>query len=216
MIRLKVGLSLGAVLLSPVWLYQVWAFITPGLYVKERKFAGTFVGLASVLFVLGAFLAYFVVPEGLAFMVGFGGEAFFTALTGGEYINFVLLMLILFGISFELPLILVMLNRAGLVSFDQLKSWWRGIVFVLFIFAALATPGQDPISMLVLAAALSLLFGVAMLLCRSHDRSKAKKLEQQGLQGLDPDEASDIDHRPSSLDTTPAAAQASTDHDDAT
>ncbi|WP_374727547.1 twin-arginine translocase subunit TatC [Haloactinomyces albus] len=216
MIRLKVGLSLGAVLLSPVWLYQVWAFITPGLYTKERKFAGTFVALASVLFTVGAALAYFVVPEGLAFMVGFGGDAFFTALTGGEYINFVLLMLIIFGVSFELPLILVMLNRAGLVSFDQLRSWWRGIVFVLFIFAALATPGQDPISMIVLAAALSVLFGIAMLLCRSHDRSKARKLEQQGLQGLDPDEASDIDHRPSSLDVTPSAASSSTEHEDAT
>ncbi|RCW40478.1 sec-independent protein translocase protein TatC [Halopolyspora algeriensis] len=216
MIRLKVGLSLGAVLLSPVWLYQLWAFITPGLYAKERKFAGTFVALASVLFTVGAALAYFVVPEGLAFMVGFGGEAFFTALTGGEYINFVLLMLILFGISFELPLILVMLNRAGVVGYAQLKGWWRGIVFALFVFAALATPGQDPISMLVLATALSMLFGIALLLCRSHDRSKAKKLEQQGLAGLDPDEASDIDHRPSSLDVTPSATPEAADHHDAT
>lgn len=216
MIRLKVGLSLGAVLLSPVWLYQVWAFITPGLYAKERRFAGTFVALASVLFTVGAALAYFVVPEGLAFMVGFGGEAFFTALTGGEYINFVLLMLVIFGVSFELPLILVMLNRAGVVSFAQLKSWWRGIVFVLFIFAALATPGQDPISMVVLAAALSVLFGIAMLLCRQHDRSKARKLEESGLAGLDPDEASEVDHRPSSLDVTPSPTPAASDHDEST
>ncbi len=216
MIRLKVGLSLGAVLLSPVWLYQLWAFITPGLYAKERRFAGTFVALASVLFTAGAALAYFVVPEGLAFMVSFGGGAFFTALTGGEYINFVLLMLIIFGVSFELPLVLVMLNRAGLVSYEQLKGWWRGIVFVLFIFAALATPGQDPISMIVLAIALSVLFALAMLLCRIHDRNRARKMEQAGLDGLDPDEASEVDHRPSSLDVTPSATASTSEHDDAT
>lgn len=192
MIQLKVGLSLGAVILSPVWLYQLWAFIAPGLYAKERKFARTFVAIGSLLFVAGAALAYFVAPKGLAFMAGFGGGAFFTALTGGEYINFVLLMLLFFGISFELPLILVMLNRAGVVSYAKLKSWWRGSVFVLFVFAAIATPGQDPISMLVLAASLSVLYAVALVLCRRHDHVKARKLREQGLD-LDPDQASDIE-----------------------
>ncbi|QUH01771.1 twin-arginine translocase subunit TatC [Saccharopolyspora erythraea] len=213
MLRMKVGIAVGAVLFSPVWLYQVWAFITPGLYAKERKFAGTFVGFASVLFVAGAVLAYFVVPEGLTFMAGFGGETFFTALTGGDYINFVLLMLVIFGVSFELPLVMVMLNRAGVVTYAKLKSWWRGLVFALFVFAAVATPGQDPISMLALAAALSLLFGVAAVMCRAHDRSKAKKLEKQGLAGIGLDDASEIDHRPSELDVTPSAHAK---HDDIT
>jgi sec-independent protein translocase protein TatC len=212
MLRLKVGTAVGAVLFSPIWLYQVWAFITPGLLDKERKFARIFVGLASLLFAAGAVLAYFVVPQGLLFMVGFGGPAFSTWLTGNEYIGFVLLMLVIFGISFEVPLVIVMLNRAGLVSYEKLRSWWRGIVFVLFVFAAIATPGQDPISMLALAGALSLLFGVAMVLCRAHDRTKAKKLEEQGLQGIGLDEASSIDPRPSSLDSEPSAVK----HDDAT
>ncbi|MBA8823697.1 sec-independent protein translocase protein TatC [Saccharopolyspora lacisalsi] len=211
-LRLKVGLSLGAVILSPVWLYQLWAFITPGLHAKERRYAGTFVGLASVLFTCGAALAYFVAPKGLAFMAGFGGEAFFTALTGGEYISFVLLMLLFFGISFELPLIMVMLNRAGVVSYAKLKSWWRGSVFVLFVFAAIATPGQDPLSMMVLAAALCLLYVVALAICRLQDRSKARKLE--GMGATDPDEASDLDTAPSSLDVTPSATPRG--HDDAT
>lgn len=213
-LQLKVGLSLGAVITSPMWLYQVWAFITPGLYTKERKYAGTFVSIASVLFACGAALAYFVAPKGLAFMVGFGGEEFFTALTGSEYINFVLLMLLFFGISFELPLIMVMLNRAGIVSYAKLKSWWRGSVFALFVFAAIATPGQDPLSMLVLAAALCLLYGLALVICRMQDRSRANELEQQGLS--DPDEASDIDHTPSSLDVTPSGTPTSRGHDDAT
>ncbi|GAA4868521.1 twin-arginine translocase subunit TatC [Saccharopolyspora cebuensis] len=222
MLRLKVGIAVGAVLFSPVWLYQLWAFITPGLYTKERSFARTFVLLASLLFAAGAVLAYYVVPEGLSFMVGFGGESFMTALTGGEYINFVLLMLIIFGISFELPLILVMLNRAGVVSYAKLKSWWRGLVFALFVFAAIATPGQDPFSMVVLAAALCLLFGIAMLICRAHDRRQAKKRAADGLEGLGLDEASKVDSSASDLSSVgsdPAdlgAGRTSVRHDDAT
>lgn len=219
MLRLKVGIAVGAVLTSPLWLYQLWAFITPGLYSKERKYARTFVSLATVLFVAGAVLAYYVVPEGLGFMTSFGGDSFFTALTGGKYINFVLLMVLMFGVSFEMPLVLVMLNRAGVVSYAKLKSWWRGIVFGLFVLAAIATPGQDPFSMLVLAACLVLLFVIAMVICRAQDRAKAKKLDEQGLQGVGLDEASNIDHQPSSLDSeedTAAASTKSRGQDDAT
>ncbi|WP_221467339.1 twin-arginine translocase subunit TatC [Saccharopolyspora phatthalungensis] len=214
MLTLKVGISVGAVLFSPVWLYQLWAFITPGLYAKERKFARTFVFFATILFAAGAVLAYFVLPQALIFMSGFGGHAFFTALTGGKYISFMLLLLLIFGVSFELPLILVMLNRAGIVSYAKLKSWWRGVVFALFVFAAVATPGQDPFSMLALAGALVVLFGIAMLLCRANDRRKAKKLAADGLAGVGLDEASEIDFRPSDLDTTPSPS--TKQHDDIT
>lgn len=213
MLRMKVGLSVGAILFSPVWLYQLWAFITPGLYLKERKFARSFVFFATILFVAGAVLAYYIVPEALSFMAGFGGEAFFTALTGGKYINFMLLLLVIFGVSFELPLIMVMLNRAGVVTYEKLRRWWRGLVFALFVFAAIATPGQDPFSMLALSAALSLLFMIAALICRSHDRRKAKKLAAEGLTGVGLDEASDIDPVASKLDTTPSAPPK---HDDVT
>ncbi|WP_263254295.1 twin-arginine translocase subunit TatC [Saccharopolyspora rosea] len=214
MLRLKVGLSVGAVVLSPVWLYQLWAFITPGLLDKERKFARMFVFCASLLFVAGAVLAYFVVPQGLKFMVGFGGGSFFTALTGGDYINFVLVLLLIFGVSFELPLVLVMLNMAGILSYAKLKSWWRGLVFALFVFAAVATPGQDPFSMLALAGALCLLFAIAMAICRAHDGRKQKKLAAAGLEEVGLDEPSKIDYRPSRLDTT--SSQGSHQHDDAT
>ncbi|GAA0514338.1 sec-independent protein translocase protein TatC [Saccharopolyspora subtropica] len=204
MLTLKVGMAVGALVFSPVWLYQLWAFITPGLYDKERKFARTFVFFASILFAAGAVLAYFVLPEALTFMAGFGGDAFFTALTGGKYINFMLLLLVIFGVSFELPLILVMLNLAGIVSYAKIKSWWRGLVFALFVFAAVATPGQDPFSMLALAAALCLLFLVAALICRANDKRREKKLAAQGLIGVGLDEASPIDYRPSDIDTTPS------------
>src|SRR5699024_10952983 len=89
MLRMKVGVAIGAVVLSPVWLYQLWAFITPGLYRKERRFAGVVVGCASALFAIGAVLAYYIVPRGLQFVVGLCGAGFFTALTGRDYINFV-------------------------------------------------------------------------------------------------------------------------------
>lgn len=214
MLRLEVGISLGAVLASPIWLYQVWAFITPGLRDLERKFASTFVVLASALFVLGAVVAYFIVPAGLKFMVGFGGSAFFTALTGGEYINFVLKVLLIFGISFEVPLLIVMLNRANLVTYDWLKKWWRGMVFALFVFAAIVTPA-DAFSMLALVAALCLLFGIAMLVCRAHDRSRKRKLADQGLDDLDPDQASELNFEHAPVDD-PEPVDSSSGFDDAT
>ena len=200
-LQLKVGVSVGAVLLSPVWLYQVWAFITPGLYAKERRLAGTFVVLATALFVAGAVLAYFVVPAGLTFMAGFGGGSFFMALSGGDYINFVLIMLVIFGVSFELPLVVVMINRAGLVSYERLKGWWRGIVFALFVFAAVATPGGDPFSMLALALTLSALFAGALLVCRQQDRARARRL---GAEGASVDEPSRIDPQPSQFNGQPS------------
>ncbi|PRW65312.1 twin-arginine translocase subunit TatC [Actinopolyspora mortivallis] len=203
LLQLKVGFSLGAVLLSPVWLYQFWAFIAPGLHKGERVFARVFVGIGSVLFAVGAVLAYFVVPKGLTFMAGFGGDQFFTALTGGEYINFVLLMLLFFGISFELPLVMVMLNRADVVSYAKLRSWWRGSVFALFIFAAVVTP-QDPISMLVLGLSLCVLYGIALLICRAQDRSKERRRAAE--QTEDPDQPSEVDTRPSALHTTGGSA----------
>ncbi|MER7011370.1 twin-arginine translocase subunit TatC [Saccharopolyspora sp. NPDC000359] len=215
MLTLKVGVAVGAVLFSPVWLYQLWAFITPGLYAKERKFAQLFVVCATVLFLTGAVLAYFILPVALEFMAGFGGDAFFTALTGGKYISFMLLLLVIFGVSFELPLILVMLNFAGIVSYAKLKSWWRGIVFALFVFAAIATPGQDPFSMLALAAALCVLFTVAMAICRANDKRKAKKLAAQGLDAVGLDEASEIDFRGSDIDARPSQVPTQ-NHDDVT
>ncbi|MGH3980209.1 MAG: twin-arginine translocase subunit TatC [Pseudonocardiaceae bacterium] len=187
--RLKVGVAAGAVLTAPVWLHQLWAFITPGLHAKERRFGLTFVSVASVLFAFGAVLAYFVVPTGLSFLVSLGDGQFVTALTAKDYIGFVLLMLLVFGVSFELPLLVVMLNLVGVLPHAKLMAWQRGIVFGLFVFAAVATPGQDPISMLALAVALVLLFELAVLITYLHDRRA-----RQGSDDLDPDEPSPLEH----------------------
>jgi sec-independent protein translocase protein TatC len=190
MVQFKVGLAAGAVLTSPVWLYQIWAFITPGLYDNERKFTRIFVALASVLFAAGAVLAYYVVPKGLAVLVSFGGDEFITALAANDYISFVLVMLLIFGVSFELPLLVTMLNRIGVLPYRNLKKWRRGIIFTLFVFAAIATPGTDPIGMLALAGAMTVLFEVAVQIARIHDRKKDREAIADGWR---PDEDYDVE-----------------------
>ncbi|MEV6610362.1 twin-arginine translocase subunit TatC [Kutzneria sp. NPDC051319] len=211
MVRLQVGIAAGAVLFSPMWLYHLWAFITPGLYNKEKKFARIFVTCAVILFVGGAVLAYLVAPEALTVLSSISSSEFVTALTADKYISFILALLVIFGISFELPLLVVMLNKVGILPYQKLKKWRRGIIFGLFCFAAVVTPGQDPISMCVLAGALTVLFEVAVQISRLNDRNKDKENEWSDL---DDDEASPLNYDPQPEQATPESEVRATKYDE--
>nr|WP_083878300.1 twin-arginine translocase subunit TatC [Corynebacterium ciconiae] len=199
LLRMKVGALAGAVMASPVWLYQLWAFVTPGLKKNERKWTITFVATAVSLFIIGACLAYFIVDIGLEFLITMASDVAVAGLNAHSYFRFLLALLLIFGISFEVPLILILLNVMGVVSYDQLKDKRRIIIVLLFIFAAVMTPGQDPFSMVVLALSLCLLVEGALQVTRLNDKRRSK----QRPEWMDVDD----DHA-SALSTAPGAVGA--------
>ncbi|GAB2576260.1 Sec-independent protein translocase protein TatC [Paractinoplanes abujensis] len=190
-LRLKIALWVGIIVGSPVWLYQLWAFVAPGLHRHERKWAYVFVAIAAPLFVGGGILAYFVVGHSLAFIMEAGvlGEA--TKLEVSSYIGFVTNMILIFGVAFEFPLILLMLNFTGVVSAKKLLGWWRIVVFLSFAFAAIATPDPGPFGMTLLALCMVVLYLIATGVAALNDRRKGRG--QELYAGLDDDTISPLE-----------------------
>ncbi|MGW0202931.1 twin-arginine translocase subunit TatC [Nonomuraea sp. NPDC003201] len=160
-LTLKVSAMVGIVVSSPVWLYQVWAFVTPALYRNEKRYSIAFLGLAIPLFVIGAALAYIIMDTSLAILLGFAPSDTVAIIQIDEYVNYVLIMVVIFGISFELPLLLVFLNIIGVLPHATVKKHRRWVVFAMFVFGAVITPGGDPLTMMALAAPMVVLYFLA-------------------------------------------------------
>lgn len=174
-LRLTAAILAGVVITSPVWLYQLWAYVGPALYSKEKRFAITFTAVGALLFTGGMVLAYMIIPEALKVLIAFGGEFVKSGLDPERYYKFLLGMMLIFGVSLELPLLLVMLNFAGVIKGVKLAQARRYAFFGLVLFSGFAVPGNDPISMGVLAVTLCLLYEVAVQVTKSHDKRKLKR-----------------------------------------
>jgi sec-independent protein translocase protein TatC len=177
---------------SPYWIYQIWAFILPGLHPHERKWSRIFAAIAGPLFILGVATGYYVLPRGLEVLIGFTREELQNLVEFGEYFSFFTRMLLVFGVAFMIPLFVVMLNLAGVLSGKALGEHRAWVILGTFVFAAAATPSTDPFSMLMLALPMVLLFGVSEVVARLIDRRRARQLGTD----LDDDEASDLDLTP--------------------
>jgi sec-independent protein translocase protein TatC len=171
-LQAKVALVSGIVLASPVWLYEIWAFIVPGLHRNERKWTLVFVAIAGPLFAAGVVLGYVVLPKGLAVLIGFTPDQVTNLVDLNGYLTFVIRILLVFGIAFEIPLFVVLLNLAGVVRGRHLAKWRSWIIFGTFVFAAVATPSTDPITMLVLAVPMVILFLLSEVIAHLVDRRR--------------------------------------------
>jgi sec-independent protein translocase protein TatC len=191
-VKLKIALYIGLILSSPIWLYQLWAFVAPGLHARERKWAYGFIAFAAPLFVGGAVLAHFVVAKGIHYLLPVNSDYQFTTDIAG-YIDFVTGMLLIFGVGFEFPLLVFMLNLAGVASARRLLGWWRAAVFLTFAFTAIVTPTPDPFGMTALGAAMTALYFAAVGAAFINERRRARVAARSQFAGLDDDEASAIE-----------------------
>ncbi|MEV7974695.1 twin-arginine translocase subunit TatC [Streptomyces sp. NPDC086519] len=191
-LALQVSLMAGVVFASPVWLYQLWAFVAPGLHRHEKKYAYAFVGTGVPLFFAGAFFAYKVLPTTAKVLIGFTPHGVSNLLPLDDLLQLVTRMVVVFGLSFELPLLLVMLNLTGIISGKRMLGWWRGMILGITVFAAVATPSTDPLSMLALAGPIWVLYFGAVMFSLLNDRRRRRRDDD----GLDDDEASHLDLTP--------------------
>ncbi|WP_119289227.1 twin-arginine translocase subunit TatC [Streptomyces sp. YIM 130001] len=216
----KVSLMAGIIVASPVWLYQLWAFVAPGLHKSERRYTYAFVGAAVPLFAGGAYLAYVILPISMKVLLGITPDGSANILALDDLLDFTVRMVLVFGISFELPLLLIMLNMTGVVTGRRMVGWWRGVVMGVFVFGAVVTPTTDPVGMIALAGPIIVLYFIAVAFSLINDR---RRLRNNPDAELDDDEASDIDLTPAGVDEVAAvpsaralpeqASSASTDKD---
>jgi sec-independent protein translocase protein TatC len=174
---------------SPVWLYQIWAFILPGLHAHERKWSRVFSAIAAPLFLAGVALGYVTLPKGLELLIGLNPDGVTNLVEFTEYLQFFTRTLLVFGLAFEIPVFVVLLNLAGVVSGKSLGAHRPWIIVGTFIFAAVATPSADPFTMTFMAVPMVLLFLLSEGIARFNDRRRARN---NPYAGLSPDELSPL------------------------
>ena len=201
-LRVKVALIVGIILSSPVWLYQIWAFIAPGLYAREKRWGHIFLGTAIPLFLVGNLLAYLSLGRSMHFLLGLTPQNVSNLIQVDLYMSFVMTMMLAFGIAFELPLLIVMLNLAGILTHQMFRKWRRVMIFAVFLIAGMANPSPDPITMLILGGGCVWLIEAAEFIVWRNDRRRARRhpdpyagLADDELSPLDLDEADTHDSR---------------------
>lgn len=179
----------GAIVTAPYWLYQIWAFVLPGLYAQERRMSRIFVAVAGPLFIAGVVLGYVTLQVALEVLIGFNPEGVTNLIDFNDYLQFFTRTLFVFGLAFNIPVFVVLLNFAGVVKGSSLKAYRPWIIIGTFIFAAVATPSADPFSMTLMAVPMVVLFFLSEAIARFNDRRRARKAPNAGLS---PDELSAI------------------------
>jgi sec-independent protein translocase protein TatC len=165
-VKLKAVFFLGVIIAVPVLLWELWRFIVPGLSARERKMAIPFLFSSTLLFLLGVAFAYWTLPKGLSFLLGFAGEGFAPFLTGSQYLTFVMLVAFAFGVSFEFPILLIFLQLAGILSSKKLGAWRRYAILFIAVFAAIITPSSDPYTMLAMMIPMYIFYEAAIIIGR--------------------------------------------------
>lgn len=174
MLQLKLCGVAAIVAASPVWLYQIWAFLLPGLHRRERKWSQIFAAVAGPLFFGGVALGYLVLPKGIEVLINFTPEGAENLNEFSTYFSFVTRMLLVFGIAMEIPLFVVMLNLAGVLSGKAIGAHRPWIIIGTFVFAAVATPSTDPFAMTALAVTMTALFLLSEVIARTVDRMRGR------------------------------------------
>jgi sec-independent protein translocase protein TatC len=191
-LRVKVAFVVGVLVSSPVWLYQLWAFIAPGLYAREKRWGRLFLAAAVPLFLVGNVLAYLSLGRSMHYLLGLTPAGVGNYIQVDLYMSFVMTMMLAFGIAFLLPLLIVMLNMAGILTHERFRKWRRVMIFGVFLIAGIANPSPDPITMLILGGACVALVEVAEFIVWRHDRRRAR-LHPDPYAGLADDELSPLD-----------------------
>lgn len=185
-ILIRIALFVGIVVSSPIWLYQMWAFIMPGLKKKEKRYAISFIGASFPLFVGGIAMAYMVLPRAIEFFFSLNPEGTANFIQPDVYFTFVLHLFLACGIAMVLPVVLVGVNMLGLLSGKTLVKQWRWVVMLIALMSAIAAPGGEVITMFFIMAPLTLLFGAAIGLCLLNDRRRDKREQKESTELLAP------------------------------